>query len=158
MKKTGIGLLLALFGAIACAFPAQAQLADKKVLTLEGAKKVAAAAEAEMKKNGWAMSIAILDDGAHLIYFQRPDEAAISTVQVAQDKANSAALFRAPTKLWADGLAQGRTAIMALKGAMPLEGGVPIMAGGKVVGAIGVSGGLPTQDGQVANAGAAALQ
>jgi glc operon protein GlcG len=98
--------------------------------------------------------IAIVDPGGHLIYFEREDNAQIGSVRVAIGKARSAALFRRPTKVFEDALAKGRTPILALRGAVPLEGGLPLVAGGKIVGAIGASAGTAPQDGQVAKAGA----
>ena len=98
--------------------------------------------------------IAIVDPDGRLIYFERMDNAQIGSVGVAIDKARSAALFRKPTKVFEDALGKGRTAILALRGAVPLEGGLPLVSGGKVVGAIGASAGTGQQDGQVAKAGA----
>ncbi len=136
---------------------ASAQLADKKVLTLAAAKKMAAAAEAEAAKNGWRMVIAIVDDGGHLIYLQRTDETQAGSVRIAIQKARSAAMFKRPTKVWEDALAGGRQAVLGLSGAVPSEGGTPVMLDGKLLGAIGVSGGSAQQDGQVAKAGVDAL-
>ncbi len=136
---------------------ARAQLADQKVLTLDGARQVAAAAEATARQNGWNVVIAIVDAGGHLILLHRLDNTQIGSVEVAQAKARSAALFRRPTKVMADALAQGSSAFLALPGAMPVEGGVPLVADGVVVGAIGVSGVTSQQDGVIAQAGAAAL-
>jgi glc operon protein GlcG len=134
-----------------------AQLADKKALTLQAAKQIAAAAEKEAAGNKWTMVIAILDDGEHLIYLERMDETQIGSVEVAQQKARSAVSFKRPTKAFEDAVAGGRTAILRLSGAVPVEGGVPLVADGKVIGAIGCSGGTSQQDGVVAKAGADAL-
>jgi len=124
-------------------------------ISLEDAKKAAAAAEAEVPKAGSAPDvIAVVDPGGNLVLLERMDNAQIGSVRVAIDKARSAALFRRPTKVFEDILAHGRTAIMAVHGAVPLEGGLPLLAGGKLVGAIGASGGTGAQDGQVAKAGA----
>ena len=136
---------------------ASAQLADKKGLTLEAAKKVAAAAEAEAKKNNWQMVIVIVDDGGHLVYLQRLDDTQTGSVAVGIEKARAAAAFKRPTKAMEDALAGGRMAILGIPGFIPSEGGVPLMMDGKVIGAIGVSGGTAPQDGQVGRAGAAAL-
>jgi uncharacterized protein GlcG (DUF336 family) len=123
------------------------------------AKKVAAAAIAEVAKVGSAPdAIAIVDHGGFLIYFERMDNTMLGSVEIAIEKARSAALFRRPTKVWADALAGGRSAILALHGAVPLEGGEPIISAGKIVGAIGASGGTTQQDDQVAKAGAAAVK
>jgi glc operon protein GlcG len=123
------------------------------------AKRAAAAAVAESGKIGAnPMAVAIVDTGGHLVYFEKMDNTQIGSVRIAIDKARSAALFRRPTKAFEDALAGGRTAILALHGATPVEGGVPIVVGGKVVGAIGASGGTAQQDGQAAQAGANALK
>jgi glc operon protein GlcG len=93
-----------------------------------------------------------------LIYFERMDNTQLGSVEIAIEKARSAALFRRPSKVFEDALAGGRTAILALRGVVPLDGGVPIISGGKLVGAIGASGGTTQQDGQVAKAGADAIK
>jgi uncharacterized protein GlcG (DUF336 family) len=134
-------------------FGAAAQLADKKSLTLEAAKKVATAAEGEAQKNKWNVVIAIVDDGGHLIYLQRMDTAQTGSIDVAIRKAQTAMSFKRPTKVFEDAIAGGRNALIAL-GALPLEGGLPIVVGGQVIGAIGVSGVTAQQDGQIAKAGA----
>ena len=126
---------------------------------LTDAKKVAEAAVAEVAKVGSAPdAIAIVDHGGFLIYFERMDNTQLGSVEIAIEKARTAALFRRPSKAFEDALAGGRMAILALRGALPLEGGVPIIAGGKLVGAVGASGGTGQQDGQVAKAGADAIK
>jgi glc operon protein GlcG len=147
--------LLALFSLLSQ--HVSAQLADKKVLTLEGAKKVAAAAEAEARKNNWNVVIAVVDDGGSLLYLQRIDGTQTGSIDVAIQKARTAQAFKRPTKVFEDAIAGGRIALVALHGALPLEGGVPIMVGGQLVGAIGVSGVKSTEDGQIARAGAEAV-
>lgn len=134
-----------------------AQLADKKVLTLDGAKKVAAAAETEARKNNWNVVIAVVDDGGHLVYLQRIDGTQTGSIDVAIQKARTAQAFKRPTKVFEDAIAGGRNALIALHGALPLEGGLPIVVGGQLVGAIGVSGVKSTEDGQIAKAGADSL-
>lgn len=123
-----------------------------------GAKKAAAAAIAEVAKIGAnPMAIAIVDPGGFLVYFERMDNTQYGSVRVAIDKARSAALYRRPSKVFEDALAgPGGMRILALRGAAPIEGGVPIMAGGKLIGAIGASGGTAPQDGVAAGAGAKA--
>jgi glc operon protein GlcG len=123
------------------------------------AKKIAAAAFAEVSKIGsWPDCVAIVDPGGRLVYFERMDNASVASVRIAIDKARTAALFRRPSKLFQDALTAGRTAILGLHGATPLGGGVPIIVGGKLIGALGVSGGIvPGQDDKVAAAGLAAL-
>ena len=148
-------LMLCVF--LAAPFAAEAQLADKKALTLEAAKKVAAAAEAEAAKNKWNVVIAIVDDGGHLIYLQRMDGTQTGSVDVAIKKAQTAMSFKRPTKVFEEAIAGGRNALIALHGALPLEGGLPLMSGGQQIGAIGVSGVKSTEDGQIAKAGADAV-
>jgi uncharacterized protein GlcG (DUF336 family) len=130
-------------------------LATKKALTLTAAKKIAAAAEAEAAKNKWNVVIAILDDGANLVYLQKMDDTQIGSVDVAIAKAASAVKFKRPTKTFEENLVGGRQAILKLPGAIPIEGGVPLMDGARVIGAIGVSGVTSQQDGQIAGAGVA---
>lgn len=134
-----------------------AELTVKKVLTLEAAKQMAAAAEAEARKNNWNVVIAIVDDGANLIYLERMDGTQIGSIDVAIAKATSAVKFRRPTKALEDALAGGRQAILRLPGAFPIEGGIPATAEGAVIGAIGVSGVQSNQDAQIARAGLEAL-
>jgi len=143
--------------ALAAWVAASAQLAEKKVLTLAAAKKIAAAAEAEARKNNWNVVIAILDEGGHLVYLQRMDGVQIASIDIALKKAESAVFFKRPTKAFEDQLVGGRTAILKLRGAMPFEGGLPITVGEQVIGAIGVSGVTAQQDGLIAKAGLAAL-
>ncbi len=154
--KKFVSLCMVVIFGLLCA-PAFAQLADKKVLTLEAAKKVAAAAEAEARKNNWTVVIAIVDDGGHLVYLQRIDGTQTGSIEVAIQKARTSQAFRRPTKVFEDAIAGGRNALIALHGALPLEGGLPIMVGGQMDGAIGVSGVKSTEDGVIAKAGAEAL-
>jgi glc operon protein GlcG len=128
-------------------------------ITLEQAKKTAAAAEAEARKNNWAVVIAILDSGGHLVFLQRLDNTQFASVEIAQQKAFSAVAFRRPTKVFQDNLAGGGEGfrILRLEGATPVEGGLPIIVDGKIIGAIGVSGVTSQQDNQIAKAGADAL-
>ena len=103
------------------------------------------------------MVICILDDGGNLIYLAKMDETQIGSIAVAQAKAKSAISFKRPTKVFEDGVAGGRNALISLPGAMPIEGGLPITVNGKIIGAIGVSGGTSQEDGQVAQVGIDAL-
>ena len=136
---------------------ANAQLADKKVLTLEAAKKIAVAAEAEARKNNWNVVIAVVDDGGHLVYLQRIDGTQTGSIDVAIGKARTSAAFKRPTKVF-DELAKTRPSITSISpSAVLLEGGVPVMVGGQLVGAVGVSGVTSQQDAQIAEAGIAAL-
>lgn len=126
---------------------------------LEGAKLVADAAVAEAKKHDWKMSIAISDVSGQLVYFEKIDGAETASVQLAQDKAKSAVFYRRPTKIFQDALAQGgvNLRILGMRGAVPLAGGVPLVKDGKVVGAIGVSGGSSQEDGLCAASAAETL-
>jgi len=134
------------------------QLPTKRVLTLEAARKAAAAAEAEAKKNNWAVAIAVVDDGGHLIVFHRIDGAKLGVADIAIGKAKTAVYFQGETKGMEEEVHKGgRTPLLAIDGAMPLEGGVPIIVDGKIIGGIGVSGVTGQQDAQCAIAGAKAL-
>ena len=128
-------------------------------ISLEQAKKVLAGAEAEAKKNNWNVVISIVDSGGQLVAMQRLDGAQWGSIDVARDKAYSAVAFRRPTKAFQDAVSQGgeNLRILKLTGASPLEGGIPIVMDGKIVGAIGVSGVTSQQDAQIARAGAEAL-
>jgi glc operon protein GlcG len=127
---------------------------------LEAAKKVMAAAETEAVKNNWGMAIAILDSTGHIVMLHKLDNTQYGSIAVAEDKARSALYFRRPSKVFEDLVAQGGLGMrtLALRGASPLEGGIPLVADGKIVGAIGVSGATSVQDGQVAKAGADATK
>jgi len=129
-------------------------------VTLETAKQATAPALAEARKNNWTMAAAIVDTGGNLVYFEKMDGTQTGSVAVAIDKARSAALFKRPTKAFQDTLAAGGEGlrVLGLQGAVPVEGGIPLMMDGKFVGAIGVSGGTSPQDGQCAKAGADALK
>lgn len=154
MKKT---LALALTFAFLTAAASAADLATRKAITLEVAKQMAAAAEAEAARNKWTMVITIVDEGANVIYLERMDETQIGSVEVAIQKAQSAVKFKRPTKALEDAVAGGRTVVMKLPGALPVEGGLPIVVDGRIIGAIGVSGAQSAQDGQVAKAAVDAL-
>ena len=125
-------------------------------ITADVAKKVAAAAVAEARKNNFTMAVAIVDPNGTLVYFEKMDNTQNGSSNIAVDKARSAALFKRPTKAFQDILAAGGEGlrILALQGAVPVDGGFPIIVGGKIIGAVGASGGSSTQDGQVAKAGA----
>jgi len=129
-------------------------------ISVEDAKKAAAAALAEARKNNWTMAVAVTDIGGDLVYFEKMDGTQTGSVKVALGKARSAALFKRPTKVFQDVVAGGGVGIriLGLEGAVPVEGGVPIVMEGKIVGAIGLSGAASDQDGQCAKAGADALK
>lgn len=141
----------------AAADPAAAQLADRKALTLEGAKRMMAAAEAEARANSWNVAIAIVDQAGDLLMFQRFDEAPLANIEIALAKARTAVRLRQPTKRLEGNVAGGRTTLLAIEGAMPLEGGVPILVDGRVIGAVGVSGVASANDARIAQAGIDAL-
>ncbi len=132
----------------------QAQLLDKKILTLEAAEKVAAAAEAEAKKRNATVVIVVVDDGGYPLVLKRLNDTQVASVDVGIGKARTAAIFRRPSKVFEDQVRDGRVAALALPGATPLQGGVPLVFEGKVVGAIGVSGNTPQEDEDIALAGA----
>ncbi len=132
-------------------------LATKKALTLKVAKEIAAASSRFAQKNQWNVVIAIVDDGGHLIYFERMDGVQTGSIEVAIRKAKAAAAFKRPTRLFEEGVKEGRTVLVALPGGMPFEGGVPITVGDEVIGAVGVSGVTAQQDGLIAQAGVDAL-
>jgi glc operon protein GlcG len=158
--KRIIGICVVAIFALA-AFHSQvfAQLADKKALTLAEAKKLVAAAEAAATKGTAHMSFAVLDDGGHLLAFERMDGASLVTGKFAQAKAMASVMYKAPTDGFSDALGKGRTAILALPDAVPFGGGLPLKMGDQVVGAIGCSGGnTPTQDTEVCTAAAETLR
>lgn len=128
-------------------------------IRLNDARRAATAALAEAERNGWTMAAAVVDPAGHLVYFERMDDVQVGSVFVAQDKARSAAQFKRPTKMFQDALAAGGEGLrmLAIKGAVPVDGGVPLIVGGQIVGAIGLSGGTSAQDGQCAKAGADTL-
>ena len=129
-------------------------------ISLDAAKRAAAAAAAEARKNNWRMAIAVVDPAGSLIYYEKMDDTQIGSAKVAVAKARSAALYKRPTKAFQDALAGGglNLRVLGLEGAVPVEGGVPLMFGGKLVGAIGVSGDLSEHDAQCAIAAAATLK
>jgi uncharacterized protein GlcG (DUF336 family) len=157
MKRRAVSvlsvLLVFLFAAFASGEPLQ-----KKSLSLEDAKKAAAAAAAEAKKNKWYMAIAVVDDGGHLVYFERIDETQIGSVDIAIGKARTAVAFKRPTKALEDALNSGQYAVLTFPNSLPREGGLPILFDGKVAGGIGVSGGKSSEDAQVAKAGVDAFK
>ena len=127
---------------------------------LDTAKKAAAAAVAEARKNNWTMAVAIVDTAGFLVYFEKMDGTQNGSVDVSMDKARTAALFKRPSKLFQDALAAGGEGwrILQLRGVTPIDGGVPIIVDGKIVGAVGCSGGAGDQDGRVAKARADSIK
>src|SRR3954453_11125837 len=125
-------------------------LGTAKYITLEAAKKMAAAGEAEARKNGWNVAIAIVDASGGLILFQRLDETQAGSLVVAQSKARAAALFRRPSKAMEEAIAGGKQGFLSVDGIVPIQGGLPVIVEDKVIGAVGVSGVTSAQDEQVA--------
>lgn len=131
---------------------------NKPVLTLEMAKRVAAAAEAEARQNSWLVTIAIVDDGGHLLYLQRTHDTQFGSIETAIQKAHAAVAFKRPTKMSEDAVLSGRLIHLALPGVIPAEGGVPLLLDDIVIGGLGISGVRSFQDGQIATAAIAALK
>ncbi len=154
--------LVAMMMAMAAVASARAQAPNPYGLpiSLENAKKAAAPALAEAAKNNWNMAVAIVDPAGNLVYFEKMDNTQLGIVNMAMDKARSAALFKRPTQAFQDRLAAGGDAlgVLRIQGAVPLAGGIPLMMDGKIVGAIGVSGATSAQDAPCAKAGADALK
>ena len=154
--------ILAIALAVSCAPSAlaQAPMSYGPSITAETAKRLAAPAIAEAKKNNWMMAVAIVDPSGDLVYFEKMDDTQAGSTVIAVDKARSAARFKRETKAFQDALAAGGAGlrILALNGAVPVEGGIPLVQNGKIIGAIGASGGTSEQDGTVARAGANALK
>ena len=132
-------------------------MASKPVLTLEDARRVAAAAESEARSNEWKVVIAVVDDGGHLLYLQRSHDTQFGSVETAIAKAHAAVAFQRPTKASEDAVLSGRLIHLALPGVIPAEGGVPLVCNGVIIGGLGISGVRSFQDGQIAQAGVNAL-
>lgn len=161
MSQTFLKALLSMLFAL-CASSALAQMPNPygAPISLESAKKAAAAAAAEARKNNWNMAIAITDAGGELVYFEKMDATQTGSVKVAIGKARSAVMFKRSTKVWQDAVASGGGGlrVLGLEGAVPIDGGLPIVMDGKIVGAIGVSGAAGDQDAQCAKAGVDTLK
>lgn len=157
-------VLLVLSVALLTAVPVDAQAppppAYGAAITLEQAKKVLAAAEVEAKKNNWNVVISIVDSGGQLVAMNRLDNTQFGSVEVAREKAYSAVAFRRPTKVFQDLIGKGgdNLRLLGLSGASMLEGGIPIVVGGRIIGGVGVSGVTSAQDAQIAQAGIDALK
>ncbi len=132
-------------------------MASKPILTLEDAKRVAAAAATEASNNDWKVAVAVVDDGGHLLYVQRSHDTQFGSVETAIAKAHAAVAFQRPTKASEDAVTSGRLIHLALPGVIPSEGGVPLVRDGVIIGGLGISGVRSFQDGQIAQAGANAL-
>jgi glc operon protein GlcG len=154
-KSVALAIMVAILGVFA--FGAMAQplpLPYGTPISVENAKKAAAAAVAEIKKNNWFMAVAITDIAGDLVYFERVDGTQVASINIAQVKSRCAVQYKRPTKWFQDALASGSTFVLGLPGSIPSEGGIPLVMDGKIVGAIGVSGGSSQQDGVAAKAGA----
>lgn len=146
-----------------CALGTESQMLSNPYglpISVENAKKVAAAALAEAVKNKWTMAVAVVDPNGDLVYYEKMDNTQLGSAKVSINKARSAALYKRPTKALQDALAGGGAGlrVLALEGAVPVEGGVPIVADGKIIGAVGVSGDSSDHDGICATAGAAIIK
>lgn len=129
---------------------------NRPTLTLEDCRRIAGAAEAEARRNGWNVAIAILDDGGHLLHFHRMDGATPANAEIAIEKARTAAVSRRSTKVWEERVAGGRLSMLAMP-VLPVQGGLPIKVGDDCVGAVGVSGVASHEDEQIGQAGIDAL-
>ena len=156
-RKFALALFLVL-----CAFPAFTQMPSPygAPITLENAKKAAAPALAEARKNNWNMAVAIVDSSGNLVYYEKMDNTQLGSADIYISKARSAARFKRPTKVFQDALAAGGAGlrILRLDGVVPVEGGIPLVVEGKIVGAIGVSGDTSEHDAQCAQTGVEALK
>lgn len=161
MKSLPVKFLVALMLAF-CSLNAVPQMTSNPYgppVSVDTAKKAAAAALAEARKNNWTMAVAVVDPNGDLVYYEKMDNTQLGSSQVSIDKARSAARFKRPTKAFQDGLAAGGAGlrILGIEGAVPVEGGIPIMLDGKIAGAIGVSGDTSDHDGACSQAGANAV-
>jgi glc operon protein GlcG len=160
-SRSALRVVGLLWAALALPFNLHAQqpvLYGNPIL-LEKAKAVAAVAIAEAQKNGWLMAVTIVDPAGDLVFFEKMDGTQLGSILVSIAKARSATLYKRPTKAFEDALVSGGVGLRVskLEGAMPVEGGVPLIENGKIIGAVGVSGGQSPQDGQCANAAAATV-
>jgi|YelNatPaOPRAMG01_1025707.scaffolds.fasta_scaffold01455_17 uncharacterized protein GlcG (DUF336 family) len=153
MKKNFILSMLLFLFLYFITLPVNAQVTTKKAITLELAKKIAAAAEAEALKNKLTMVITIIDDGGNLVYLEKMDNTQLGSIEVALEKAHTALFFKRPSKVYEDMVTNGRNTIIGIRNIIPIEGGLPLVVDEQIIGAIGVSGGTPQQDGSIAKAG-----
>jgi glc operon protein GlcG len=156
--RNAVACSLALAAVVLLGPSAQAQLLQKKALSLEAARKMVAAAEAEAERNHWRGVVAVVDDGGWVILLERMDHAALTAgVELAAGKARSAALFKKPSQALEHAINQGRYAAITARGFIKMQGGLPVVVDGEVIGGIGASFATPEEDEQVAKAGLAAL-
>jgi glc operon protein GlcG len=152
---TGVLAALAFAGPAAAqqpAAPAPVPTYGQPGVNLEQATKAVEAAIAEAKKNGWLMAVAVVSNSGFLVHFSKMDQTQFASIQIAMDKAKAAAMFRRPTKVFEDRANGGGPSVLSLHGVVASEGGIPLMRDGKVIGAIGCSGGTSPQDGQACKA------
>jgi len=154
VRKLMLGLALGAFAGIGFA---QVPSYGPSDVTAEQAKKIVAGSIAHAKQKGWPVAIAVVDRHGFLVYFERMEDTQTLSVQVAIDKAKTSGMSRRPSRVFEEGVAKGRNALLGLGGVTPITGGVPITIGGKVIGAIGVSGVTSDQDEEVAKAGLAGM-
>ena len=158
MKRVSI-LLIALLACSSVGAGNEEPIArEKRSLSLAGARRILVAAEAEAKRRCVGVVTVVVDDEGHLIALSRMDDAQVASVEVGIGKARTAAIFRRPSRVFEEQIRDGRVAALALAGATPLQGGVPVLQGGVVIGAVGVSGDSPEVDEQIAIAGARVLE
>jgi glc operon protein GlcG len=156
--RNAIACSLALAAVVLLGRSAQAQLLQKKALSLEAARKMVAAAEAEAERNHWRGVVAVVDEGGWVILLERMDHAAMTaSVELAAGKARSAALFKKPTQALEEAINHGRYAAITARGFIEMQGGLPVVVDGEVIGGIGASFATPEEDEQIAKAGLAAL-
>lgn len=148
---------IAVLSVLALAPGASAQMLNKQALSANGARKIVQACEAEAAKNGWLVSIAVVDEAGQLVQFSRMDGAGFNTIEVAQGKARTSVITGKPSKVFMDRLLAGETQLLAFPNALPMQGGLPLIVGGRAVAAVGVSGAQSAQDEQCAQVGLDAL-
>jgi glc operon protein GlcG len=154
VRKFTLATMCALgFALSATGVDAQQRPSYGQAINLDTAKKLAAGSLAEAKKNNWNVAIAVVDTHGFLVYYEMMDDTQTSSATIAVEKARTAAMFRRPSKDFEDNIAAGRVAVLGLPGATPIDGGLPIVVGGKIIGAVGVSGVTSAQDAQIAKAG-----
>jgi glc operon protein GlcG len=168
MSAHSVAKFLLILALLCCAASAFAQQAPPNFqltpygppVSVETARKAAAAALAEARKNNWYMAVAVVDPSGNLVYYEKMDNTQLGSAKVAVNKARSAALYKRPTKAFQDAVAGGGAGlrVLGLEGAVPVEGGFPLIVDGKIIGAIGLSGDLSEHDAQCAKAGADAIQ
>jgi glc operon protein GlcG len=158
MKRATILLIALLAGSLLGAGSEEPIARAKRSLSLAGARRILAAAEAEAQKRGVGVVTVVVDEEGHLIALSRMDEAQVASVEVGIGKARTAAIFRRPSRVFEEQIRDGRVAALALAGATPLQGGVPVLLDGVVIGAVGVSGDSPQVDEEIAIAGARSVQ